>query len=256
MLWELWASLRTDCPPDLRRLGYRYGAVACLARARRCAKAWAPHQERTKAAIHAALAWAGPGDTAIVLGSGPCLDLPVPALLARFPKLVLVDAAHPPPAKALARRHPGIELVSLDLTGTAAGLLDPDAPAPPRPGCTALLDRPGVGLVVSANLLSQLPLLPVAAASARWPGLEGDRFARAVVEAHLAHLRAFNCPALLVTDVRRRAYGHDGALLSDEDPLAGLALPPGEEWDWDMAPRGELPGGKQLVTRVRAVRVG
>lgn len=255
MLWELWTSLRTDCPPDLRRLGYRYGAVACLARARRCAGAWAAHQRRTKDAIRAALARAGPGDTALVLGSGPCLDLPMPDLLARFPRLVLADAAHLPPAKALARRHPGIELACLDLTGTAAGLVDPAAAEPPAPGCTAFLDRPGLGLVISANLLSQLPLLPVAHARDRWPGMDGQAYARAVLEAHLAHLRAFPCPVLLVADVARTTRDGQGMVVAQADPLEGLCLPDGEEWDWPVAPPGELPGGRSVTNRVRAVRL-
>jgi len=256
MLWELWTSLRTLCPPELRRLGYRYAAVACLARARRCAAAWAPHQARTQAAIRDAIATAGHGDTALVLGSGPCLDLPLPELRARFSRLILADAAHPPQARALARRHREIELATLDLTGTAKALLDPRAMQPPSPHCAAFLDHPGLGLVISANLLSQLPLLPTERWARRWPERAPEPFARAVVDAHLAHLRAFACPVLLISDICRTILDRTGAVLSIDDPLAGAALPSGEEWDWIVAPTGELPGGCTLVNRVRAVRFG
>lgn len=253
MLLEILTSWRTDCPPPLARLGYRYAAVACAARARRCAAAWAPHQQRTRTAILRAAADADPAGTALVLGSGPCLDVPVAELAARFRRVILADAAQLPAARALARRHPAVELATLDLTGMAAGLAR--GGPPPAPGCTAFLGDAGIRLVVSANLLSQLPLLPLAALARRLPDQELERMGRRIVEAHLAHLRGFAAPVLLVSDIERSRLAADGTALTREDPVFGASLPPGEEWDWVLAPAGELPGGQQLRTRVRAVRL-
>jgi len=246
MLREWIDLMRTDCPAPLRRLGHAYAAVAFTARARRCRTVWAPHQARSRAAILDA-AGAG-GDTVLILGAGPCLDIPVADLRERFRRLILVDTAFPPGTP----HGEGIERQNLDLTGVG-DRVTADGPLP-DPGCIALLDRPGIDLVVSTNLVSQLPLLPLAAAGER-TAVELTGFARRIVQAHLDHLRAFACPVLLIGDVRRTTLGADGDLLEVEDPLFGVELPPGPEWDWTVAPVGELSGGRSQRTRVRAARL-
>ncbi len=261
MLREFLISLRTRCAPAFVRLGYRYAAVACVGRAARCAAAWAPHQEYTRRRILTAIAEAPAGrNTAIILGSGPCLDLPMAELLSRFSRILLVDVAHPPAARQLARRHAAIHLLEHDLTGVAAALADGTSPTPPAPSCTVCLDEEDVGLVVSANLISQLPLVPLRLVEKRWPGTDLPAYARAIVTAHLNHLRGFDCPTLLVGDVQRRVIDPDGRVTEMEDPLFGADLPAGVpasvmEWDWTVAPVGELSNGWSIVNRVRAVRI-
>lgn len=257
MLREFLISLRTRCAPAFVRLGYRYAAVACVGRAARCAAAWAPHQESTRRRILTAMAETPDGrNTALIMGSGPCLDLPMAELLSRFRRVLLVDIAHPPAARRLARRHGAIQLLEHDLTGVAAAMDDTATASPPVPGCTDFLDDPDVGLVVSANLVSQLPLVPLRQLDKRWPGTDLPAYARAIVAAHLNHLRGFDCPTLLVGDVQRRVIDPDGRVTEMEDPLFGADLPAGEmEWDWTVAPVGELSNGWSIINRVRAVRI-
>lgn len=256
MLREFLISLRTRCAPDFVRLGYRHAAVACVGRAGRCAAAWAPHQEATRRRILTAMAEAPDGKgSAIIMGSGPCLDLPMAELLSRFNRLLLVDVAHPPAALHLARRHASITLLERDLTGVAGALAHPTGDPPP-PACTDFLDDDDVGLVVSANLVSQLPLVPLRQVGKHWPDADLPAYARAIVGAHLNHLRGFSCPTLLIGDVQRRVVDPDGRVTEMEDPLFGAALPAGEmEWDWTVAPVGELSSGWSIVNRVRAVRL-
>ncbi len=257
MLREFLISLRTRCAPAFVHLGYRYAAVACVGRAARCAAAWSPHQEATRRRILTAMAEAPAGrGTAIIMGSGPCLDLPMAELLSRFRRLVLVDVAHPPAALRLARRHGAVQLLDRDLTGVAIALGDPSRDDLPEPGCADFLDDDDVGLVVSTNLVSQLPLVPVRQAGRRWPDADLPAYARRIVNAHLDHLRGFDCPALLIGDVQRRVIDPDGRVTEMEDPLFGAELPMGEmEWDWTVAPVGELSNGWSIVNRVRAVRL-
>lgn len=257
MLREILISLRTRCAPAFVRLGYRHAAVACVGRAARCAAAWEPHQEATRRRILTAMAEV-PADrhTAVILGSGPCLDLPIAELLSRFNRILLVDVAHPPEALRLARRHGAIQLLERDLTGVAALLADPAQHELPGPVCDAFLTDSSIGLVVSANLVSQLPLVPLRQATKRWPGTDLPTYARAIVKAHLDHLRGFDCPVLLIGDVQRRVIDPDGRVTEMEDPLFGALLPAGEmEWDWTVAPVGELSNGWSIVNRVRAVRL-
>jgi hypothetical protein len=256
MLREWLTSLRTRCPPDLVALGYRYAAVACLYRADRCAGDWAPHQRNTRQAILDAMRDASPAcDTALVLGSGPCLDLPIPELLARFPRLLLVDVAHPPPALRLASRYPTIELVARDLTGMAVLLSSSDVEPPTVPVPTVFLDDPRIGLVVSANLVSQLPLVPLRRMAKRWPQADQGALGHAIVAAHVTYLSRFTCPVLLIGDVERHVLDADGKRVEQDDPLFGVGLPWGREWDWQLAPVGELSSGWSIVNRVRAVRL-
>jgi len=257
MIREILISLGTRCAPAFRQMGYRYAAVACVGRAGRCARAWAPHQAKSREQITQALADVpAHAEAAAIFGSGPCLDLPMDLLLQRFRRLYLVDVAHPPAARRLARRNPAIRLVDRDLTGVAAALHDPGQEQPPTPDNDAFADEPGLGLVVSANLVSQLPLVPLRHLRKRWPASDMTTFARDIIQAHLDHRRRFNCPTLLIGDIERRIVTPDGRTHAIEDPLFGLSLPAGiVEWDWSVAPVGEMPGGWSIVNRVRAVRL-
>lgn len=256
MLRELWISIRTQCAPARVALGYRYAAVACVSRAERCRRAWAPHQQQSRQAILAAMQDVAPNrHTALILGSGPCLDVPMPELLTRFTQVLLVDVAHPPAARRLARENAAITLCQADLTGVASFLIDGASPALPTPYCDLYCDRNDIGLVVSANLVSQLPLVPMRHAGKRWGAGAGPAFAAAIVKAHLDHLNRFNCPTLLIGDVERQLLDEDRQIREIDDPLWGVTLPPGTEWSWHVAPLGELRGNWSMVNRVRAVRL-
>lgn len=256
MLREVLISLRTRCAAPLVALGYRYAAVACVSRAERCRRAWAPHQQNSRIAILSALDEVPAGkDTALILGSGPCLDLPMPELLARFNQVILVDVAHPPAARRWARHHVGIDLIEADLTGLSVRLMNPVGLAPPVPHCDLYADRSDIGLVVSVNLVSQLPLVPLRHVAKRWPAIDKNAYAAEIIHAHLDHLHRFTCPTLLIGDVERRVLDAEGNVSALEDPLWGVSLPPGPEWSWPVAPVGELSGNWSIVNRVRAVRL-
>ena len=255
MLIEAIESVFTQCPHPWRRLGYAYAAVACVARARRCAVAWTPHLERSRAEVMAAVADCASRRTALVLGAGPTLDIPLAALAEGFQRVILADIAHTLPARIAARRHANVVLATVDLTGLADALADRRVPSLPAPGCDAFLDDPEIDLVVSANVLSQLPLIPVAASLKRWPSMDGEALGRTIVAAHLTHLRGFRCPTLLLTDVVRAVFDAENRPLSQDEALFGVPLPDGPEWEWDVAPPGEVRGGRSVMTRVRAVRL-
>ncbi|HYE51512.1 MAG TPA: hypothetical protein VEB20_18075 [Azospirillaceae bacterium] len=249
MLRELASSLLTRCPAPARRLGYAHEAAAIAARARRCAQAWAPHLARTRAAILREARACRTRRTVLVLGSGPLLDVPLAELAGLFGRVVLADLAHPLSARRAAARHPNVALSTLDLTGTVEALAAGGAAAP-TPGCAAFLDDPGIDLVVSANLASQLPLRPMAALADE---AARPSFAASVMAAHLDHLSRFRGRVLLVTDIERLYTAGDGTVLEREDPLFGAVPPPaGEEWDWTLAPEGEAGCGYAVRTRVRA----
>ncbi|HBM13559.1 MAG TPA: hypothetical protein DD390_12765, partial [Rhodospirillaceae bacterium] len=122
-----------------------------------------------------------------ILGAGLCLDIPVQDLSPLTDRLTLVDAV----------RLRGVRLpqnaryLCQDIEGSATALYAGKAP-PDRP----LVDFQGPGLLVSVNLLSQLPLIPT-----RWSDdpLLGHR----ILQRHVQSLRDHTGPALLIADAMR-----------------------------------------------------
>ena len=225
-----------------RSLGQDREAVAIDARYRRCRKAWAPHLEATKALVLEAARACPVRDTALILGSGPCLDVPLAELAALFRLVVLVDAHHPRPARALARGHANVRLIEADLTGLAgqvrkAARGKASLPAPwPVPDLAFGL---APDLTASVNLASQLPI-PLARLAGK--GLDQtalDALGAGVVQAHFEALARLPGRVCLCCDVVWECLGNDG-ITDSHDALCGARRPPPERtWLWDIAPRPE-----------------
>jgi hypothetical protein len=244
MILEWLEAALTPCPKEFRDLGYRTELIAIGARYRRCRAAWAEHLGRSRRAVERAIDRAHGRDTAVVLGSGRQLDVPLAALGAAFRRVVLVDALHPLSARIKARRYRNVELRSEDLTGTLAALhrLRPGDKLPPARSY-APLHAPGVDLVVSLNLLSQLGVLPAEWIERRL-GQAGaaatGSFCAAVVRAHLDDLARCRASVCLIADIEWQHVGADGGVLERESSIFGVDPPfATEEWTWNIAPAPE-----------------
>ncbi len=249
MLAELAAWLATPASLRARRLGYLTDSIALMARARRCRVQWADHLERTRAAIRAAAKAADPAGAALVLGSGSLLDIPLAELAGRFARVVLVDAVHPWPARRASRRYANVARVTADLSGAGPAL---SGTGPVDPPVAALARAHGAGLVVSANLLSQLPIIPVATAEKRRRA-DPDGLGRAIVLAHLAALSATRAHVCLVTDTVQIEEDRAGTETDRLDLLHGVTLPESRSrWVWELAPFGEVSRRHRLLHHVHA----
>ena len=245
MILELLEYLTTDCPGYARRLGYLTEAIAIKARHRRHCEAWAPHLARSRAVIGAAADGCIRRRTALVLGSGLLLDIPLGALAAAFDTVLLVDVVHLRAARRIAARYPNVSLVTGDVTGLAVDFgarLREGWRGAPVPAPALYHEDARIDLVVSANIAAQLPVMP--AAALRRAGLDEDavgRFCAALVRAHLDYLVGFAGRVCLITETEREVYGPDGGVWRLEDALFGIALPEGgTRWTWDLAPVGEV----------------
>jgi hypothetical protein len=245
MLAELIEYAITPCPRFARRMGYLYEVIAIRSRAARCAAAWAPHQERTRAVIHKAVERCKQRRKAVVLGSGPLLDVPLAELSAAFAEVVLVDVVHPLTARWRRKRFANVRAVTADVTGVAEAVYavaaDPKASLP-RGEPDLFCDDAEVDFVASVNLMSQLPYLPVE--YLRRVGVHSgeaiDEFARDLVTAHLGYLRRTPGVAVLIADVEDLTVDSNGAVVGREGTLYGATPPRGdEEWVWRLAPRPE-----------------
>lgn len=250
MLAEIAHFLTTPAPAALRRLGYVRESVSLLARSRRCRHAWAPHLGAARDCVLDAFRELPRRRVAVVLGSGLLDDVPLAALAAGFAEVRLVDAVHPWPTRRAVRRFANVRLVSADIGGTTDLLLGrSERLVDPLPD---LCGGPEVDFVVSANLLSQLPILPLDRLGSR--GREGPPgLGRRIVAAHLRGLADVRARVCLVTDIEEREYDRRGAVTERLDLMHGLVLPPPDRaWDWDLAPFGEAARDRRTVHAVRA----
>jgi hypothetical protein len=174
MLAEALRWLLTPCPKTARCLGHLAESVAIESRARRCQAAWAPHLQHSREALLASASHCEQHRVALVLGSGPLLDVPLAELAARFEAVWLVDLVHPLVARWQVRLYPNVRLIEHDVTECLGDLisgppldLDRLAGRVPR----RFLDEPRIDWVASLNLLSQLPYLPGRWLRAHEPGL-------------------------------------------------------------------------------------
>jgi hypothetical protein len=250
MLAEVLTWCLTPASLDARRTGHLTAAVSLWSRAWRCRRAWAAHEAQCHAIVERAIAGCERRRTCLVLGSGLVRDVPLAALAAAFESVVLIDVVHLWPARIAAWRHGNVRLVALDLTGTtdlllgrATGLADPLA---------RWATDPTVDLVISANCLSQLALLPLERLE-RLASPIRRRFAdlgRRIVEGHLAALTRFSARVCLLTDSEARDVDAVGGVLERRDLLHGVRLPKADaDWDWELAPIGEWAADHAIVHR-------
>ncbi|MBC8337650.1 MAG: hypothetical protein H8E39_03070 [Alphaproteobacteria bacterium] len=243
MLIEWLHHRATPCDPKLKRMGYLKELIALGARYRRCRHAWAPHLALCQNLILQSMDGI-PHGRVTVLGSGFLLDIPLKALAETFDEVELVDILHMPEVKKRTRVFPNVRLVETDLSGVADATWDyieqgQTGPLPaPRINAGFCVDS---DLVVSANLLSQLPLTPMGWLKKKGYG-EGDiqTFARAVFDHHLEFLSALPGRVCLITETRQMIMDGD-EILEEIDPLFGADLPlSGKKWIWNVALRPEV----------------
>ncbi len=261
MLAEWFKHLTTPCPAPLKRMGYLKELIAMDARHRRCHDAWATHLRHCHDLIGKATENIS-HRKAVVLGSGLLLDIPIEELAAAFEEVALVDIVHLPAVEKRVRAWSNVRLQTLDLTGVAEATW-----RHVNQGRTGALPAPesdtgpfaGADLVVSANLLTQLPLLPMGLVQDRGRGYEdGDvkAFAKRIVSHHLDFLMALPGRVCLLTETERVIIGGPGDDKGDDegdngggdvvetiDPLFGNVLPAAavqKHWTWDIAPRPEI----------------
>lgn len=256
MIVELLEYLTTECPADIRRLGYLKEAIAIKARHRRRCIAWGPHLARSRALVADAARDCARHRTVLILGSGLLLDIPLAALAQMFERVVLVDVVHLGQARRAAARHTNAALIAADVTGMVDGFQDRIRGGwrgTPVPRPSLFRDDATIDLVVSANLLAQLPIMPAAALRRLGADESAVRdFGRATVEAHLAYLAGVQGKVCLITEASRETVDRDGGILRIDDALHGVRLPPEDAfWNWEIAPPGEI--GRRFGIRNRIV---
>jgi hypothetical protein len=218
-------SLLTSARRDPKEIN---ASVRLWARARRCAREWAPHETNCKDFVQSRMPTRG--RVAVVLGSGLLRDVPIGALSKAFDEVRLYDLQHLASVRlwALAKGFRNLHFLHRDLS-TGLGFL---------------ADDPRIDLVISANLLSQI-------------GIASERAGQntaVVLARHVAELAAAPGQKLLLTDVSFGLVLKSGMVVERTDLMHGVTLPaPDASWPWTVAPIGELDPAYRAVHHVVAV---
>lgn len=256
MLAEWFTQLTTPCQKPYRQLGYLSELIAIKHRHARCKEAWQPHLQACKKLIAEASQKTPNTYTAVVLGSGQLLDIPIDVLAKRFDSVYLVDICHLRNSRKIAKTYPNIKFIEADISGTVAPLLDwvpgQDLPVP-NPDLRLLAEA---DYVISSNLLAQLPLAPLQYLRQKEPDmdeLQQNSYAKLIISQHLEMLKSLGCPVTLISEISH-IISNGTQILEETDPLQGLKLPEQrEEWEWDLAPRPELNPDFDLKLRVAGI---
>jgi len=252
---ESWLS---RCPRYARVMGYLDEVTAIAARFRQAGDDWRPHLERSKQVIRQAIAQCEPRRKAVVFGAGGLHDVPIDDLRQAFGQVYLVDMVHPLAVRWQRRNWPNVQLVCADATAVAEQVfeLGGSGAALPESRPSLFLDDPAVDLVVSVNLLSQLPYTPLRYLRRwnRYTEAQLEEFARRLIEAHLDYLRRFRGTVCLIADETYLYYDREDRLVETASALRGVPLPwPGEDWMWRLVRREQNDGKTSIFHKVRGM---
>lgn len=240
MILEWLEFIRTKGTKTAKDWGYIYQNVSLKFRARRCAKAWKPHVESSHRFILDHFEKVKP-KSILIIGSGILMEIPIHELLAKAEKIYLVDLVHSSEVRRLARHQPKIELIERDISSLLGILKKGTGPFQLKQIPWKQLpswELPKADWVISANLLSQIPLmiseiLPMTTETY-------EKFARSVRDQHIERLFDQAPKVLLFADFETRYIAQEGELLKTEGYEANLrSLKFDREWLWEISPYGE-----------------
>lgn len=251
MIWELVQYAITPTRlAYVRPMGFLKEAIATAARSKRCQVAWEPHYAKCRELLLAEANACVHKRKALILGAGTLQDIPLAELSALFDEVWLVDLVFLPAARKTARAFANVRLIEHDVTESLQGLYHGDMTVQvPR----HWLDDGEIDWVVSLNLLTQLPYVPLAWLRKRQSQDENalERTAQALLQAHLHYLQRFKAAVVLIADREAQRFDSAGLCLESFELWWGLPVLAAEEsWHWSLAPLGEMSRDFAQIHRV------
>ena len=248
MIGEFLRYATTLAPERIRKFGYLKRLIALEFRAKRWESEWTSYIRNTRNLIIKAADLCDRQETAVILGSGLLLEVPLAALSERFERVYLVDIFHMPQVRREAKKYFNVKMLTGDITGVFIAMKEnrppgPNYPAPP-PRIPHLKDA---DLIVSCNCLTHLapPFTDFFEKTRGFSELDSDKVAYQIMEQHAkAIAEEATGVGVIITDEDRIAM-QDDKMVSRVDLLKALKLPHtptivhNEEWDWMAAPHPE-----------------
>lgn len=259
MLQEFLTHLLTPAPRYVKEMGYLRELIAISERHKRCRRAWQPHLDLSKDFILQAVNLCSNHKKAVILGSGLLLDIPLAELSEAFEEVLLVDMVHLATTKRKAHRYPNVFTLNADITGVVHTIYKTHS----IPHIKTNTEFPGydsqTSLLISANILSQLPLCPASflMKKCHLPETDIQNWAKILINDHLTHLADLNCVVCLITDHSMCLKDKKGQIYDVKSTLHGIK--PNEklpdikyqtEWQWEIAPLKEISAHYSITLKI------
>jgi hypothetical protein len=248
MIGEFLRYWTTPAPERVRKYGYLKRLIAIEYRERRCRAAWGPHLARIRQYIINAIDLVPRKRTAVILGSGLLLDVPLEDLSERFETVYLVDIFHMPRVRRTVQGFRNVKLLTGDITGIFRAMKDGKGPTltvPPPPA--TLPHVKDADLLVSCNVLTQLagPFNDMFRTTQGFTDPDCDLLSAQVMTNHLTALMNRTVGvSVLITDTARVAM-RNGKTAGRKDLMKTVTLPHSSQaksdeiWEWLIAPAPE-----------------
>ncbi len=221
-----------------KRLGYAYESVAIQSRYERQKEAWLPHVKNCHSFFKKLS-----GNSIVILGSGALIDIPIEELQKQFEKIYLVDIVHPRKVLKEFKDSQRVECITLDITGLnkILGKKFSEKQILEVLSKTNIEALPKSDVLVSCNLLSQLPLKPVHYIAKNIPSIDQKFLKKKIQRQHIELLKEFSGRPFVISDVELAYRDASNHLANRQDTVhVKIPLENEEVWYWQIAPRGEI----------------
>jgi len=251
MIFEFLQYLTTSTQIEqAKKMGYVKEAIAMSARAERCQQEWGSHYKQCQQVILQASKRAVQHRSVLIFGAGSLNDVPLETLAHQFEKVLLVDLVFLKSAREQADKYSNVELIEHDVTESLEWISEGQAMVQ---NPTAWLDENDIDLVISLNLITQLPLIPV-----RWLLNDfnlsedaADIVGKQLIFAHVNYLKRFTGEVCLIADRLDIEFDQQGREVDRFDPWWDVEPPKAElTWEWEVVPLREAASKQWQKNRV------
>jgi hypothetical protein len=187
-------------------------------------------------------------DTAIILGAGSLLDIPLIEISRIFNLVILIDIVKPAQIKNAIKQLPNCKYIQQDITGIAEEIYNNRRIPRHIPEILFPITLKNNDLVISANIASQLPILPLQFIGDDAKEDAQYNFAQQLIRQHLTSISKQDSQYIILTDYKRIYYNKLGKEIYYEDALYGVDIQYQNQWDWNITPINEHKDYKTIHT--------
>ena len=263
MLKEIFQYISTPCQPYVKKLGFLTETIGMEARYQRCQTEWDSHYKQCQLAIVQAASKVANKNTIVVMGAGSLREIPLEQLSQDFIHVVLVDLVFLNRVKKIASFYQNVSLVEADVSNSLEELLTQSdckklikyLVSNPPVLSDILPNIQEVNCIISLNLITQIPLIPVSRFIHKFNSdiVLVDELARLLIQQHLALLKSAADKKCLISDREICEYDAKKVLLDVIDPTWGIEFPQSElSWQWQSVPLYE---SSQKIKKIHTVGV-
>jgi hypothetical protein len=262
-------------------MGVLQELIAVESRADRLKSSWQEHLDLTRLTIleQAQNQSNSRPNKLVVLGAGLLNDIPIKELAEIFKEVILVDLVFMQSTINQLKSFDNVAFVELDITANLKTLYQTVLDFKLNKNIPELNTRinsiinyvpdffisdSSVDMVISLNLLSQLPICIEQWISKQKIDYDFSGFYKSLIKNHLEYLRRLQANRkniVLISDTQKQILNKQNELLAYESSIQDLIVQDhfkGAEliktWDWLLAPIGELDPDYQMKLQVSAYK--